>query len=140
MYVLFRVISVNIHGPNGILRVLALCDEGSTVTLVEDESASQLVLTGPSETLRIQWTNDSVSRQEDSKGINVDISAARENSKIFSIKGVHTVENSSFPSQTIDLSLGREHEHLQNVPIDSFFKENPSIDQGNINLLVPVKT
>ncbi|XP_072947702.1 uncharacterized protein [Epargyreus clarus] len=85
-------------GPRGEIRTHALLDEGSTVTLIDEELASHLTSGGPNQPLNIRGINEQ--RRIDSKAVKIQI------------KGLHEHEAYSETARTVKgLQL-----HHQRVP------------------------
>ncbi|XP_072933031.1 uncharacterized protein [Epargyreus clarus] len=85
-------------GPRGEIRTHALLDEGSTVTLIDEELASHLTSGGPNQPLNIRGINEQ--RRIDSKAVKIQI------------KGLHEHEAYSVTARTVKgLQL-----HHQRVP------------------------
>jgi hypothetical protein len=138
--VLLRQIKVRLYGEHGVMETVALCDEASTISLIDKAVANHLGLKGTSEPLCIQWTNDIVSRHERSTKIDLRISGVAAEARKFTMKNVRTVENLSLPRQQISRSDWTRHPHLRDLPI-SEFDEQPMIliGQDNIHLTVARK-
>lgn len=136
--VILRMIPVQLYGPAGVISVLALCDEASTVTLLDAKIAERLGLTGPSETLCLQWTNDEVSIQQTSLRMDVQISKPDEENNKFIMRGVRTIKNMSLPTQNVNMSDLRKYRHLKGLPISDIRNEKPLllIGQDNANLII----
>ncbi|XP_072935181.1 uncharacterized protein [Epargyreus clarus] len=82
------------RGPRGEIRTHALLDEGSTVTLIDEELASQLTSGGPNQPLNIRGINEQ--RRIDSKAVKIQI------------KGLHEHEAYSVTART--LRAGKKNE------------------------------
>lgn len=114
--VFLRIIPVKISGPNGEISTSALCDEASTVTLIDKSLTTQLGIKGPTQPLCVQWTNNIIKEEEESQKVNVTISEDCEDGKSFVMKQVRTVEELSLPRQTFDAEeILRKYEYLSVV-------------------------
>ncbi|XP_074039501.1 uncharacterized protein [Leptinotarsa decemlineata] len=135
--ILLRVIRIKLYGPRGIVPILALCDEASTVTLLDAEVAETLGLTGTKESLCLQWTNENVMVEENSVRLDVTVSKI-DDSRMFTMKRVRTVTHMSLPEQHINISDWKKFSHLKGVPIKYIDHEKPSllIGQDNIHLIL----
>ncbi|XP_044766733.1 uncharacterized protein LOC123322778 [Coccinella septempunctata] len=133
--VLLRFVPLKIHGRNGTLKIYALCDEGSTVTLLHDKIADQIGILGEKQPLCLQWTNDDVIKEENSTRLDINISRI-DNDDTFLLRGVRTVSNLSLPEQSFNL---HDHQYLEGIPIESYTKVKPVmiIGQDNIDLIIP---
>ncbi|XP_044753725.1 uncharacterized protein LOC123313086 [Coccinella septempunctata] len=129
---------ITIYGPIRKLNIFALCDEGSTVTLLHSEIAEKAGLSGESETLHLQWTNDDVITEEDSMKLDFNISKIDSGENKFPVYGVRTIKDLSLPSQSLILE---EYPHLNGLPIHNYQNQKPSmiIGQDNIKLIIPEK-
>lgn len=75
------------YGPLGLVPILALCDEASTVTLLDAEVVKTPWLTGTEESLCLQLANENILIQEDTLRSDVKVSKI-DNSKIFRMTNV----------------------------------------------------
>lgn len=139
---MLRVIPVMLSGPNGTVKTAALCDEASTITLIESSVASAIGITGPVNPLCYQWTNNVTRHEEESQTINISISEDAENvEKTYLLKNVRTVSELSLPQQNFDVDeILRQNKHLTTVPdIEKHGHLRPTILIGhdNYGLIVP---
>lgn len=96
--ILLKTCRVKLSGPRGELVTDALLDEGSTVTLIDEELANQLTNGGPSQPLNIRGINEQ--KKIDSKAVKI------------GIKGLHEQEAYEITARTIQgLEL-----HTQRIP------------------------
>ena len=91
--VLLRMIPVYLEGPKGKTKILAMCDEGSTVSLLDQDISDKLGLIGKNEPLCLQWTNEITTSEENSQKIDFLISSTNQKGKVFTIKNVRTVKD-----------------------------------------------
>ncbi|XP_074034150.1 uncharacterized protein [Leptinotarsa decemlineata] len=135
--ILLRVIRIKLYSPRGVVPFLALCDEASTVTLLDAEVAEKLGLTGTKESLCLQWTNENVMVEENSVRLDVTVSKI-DDSRMFNMKRVRTVTHMSLPEQHINISDWKKFSYLKGVPIKDIDHEKPSllIGQDNIHLIL----
>ncbi|KAG5885489.1 hypothetical protein JTB14_017212 [Gonioctena quinquepunctata] len=134
------MVKVKLYGKNTVLETVALCDEASSVTLVDKSIANRLELDGTPQPLCIQWTNNLSSRHEDSSCLKFKISGVFSGAKIFSMKNVRTVKNVALPVQEIRRSDWERYSHLEGIPFHEI-SERPMIllGQDNIHLTVARK-
>ncbi|KAJ8723754.1 hypothetical protein PYW07_007734 [Mythimna separata] len=85
-----KIIPVDLYGPKGQVRVLALLDEGSTVTLLDAAVAEKIGVEGKQEELTIETIGGKILRKDSSKKIE------------FKIKGAHRREKRTIIARTID--------------------------------------
>lgn len=137
----FRVVPVKLYGKGGPVRTLALLDDGSSATLVEEALATELGLSGPRSSLEMQWMNGRCVT-EMSQRISLVISGIREEHKQYEMSHVGTVGYMDLPRQTIQMDeLLRLNPDLDNLPIDEYEAERPRILIGNKHeyLIVPTR-
>lgn len=115
---MLRVIPVMLTGPKGTVRTAALCDEASTITMIESSVANAIGISGPVTPLCYQWTNNVTRHEEESQTINISICEDVENSeKTFTLKNVRTVGDLSLPPQNFNADeILRLNQHLVSVP------------------------
>ncbi|XP_037932729.1 uncharacterized protein LOC119667505 [Teleopsis dalmanni] len=88
-----RILPVTLYGTKRTINTYALMDDGSTLTLIEASLADELGNDGIQDALCINWTGN-ISRQENnSKRLNLQISANAPQAKKFPLKNVRTVSN-----------------------------------------------
>lgn len=107
---LLRIVPVRLYGKNGAISTYGLFDDGSTITMIDESLATELGLDGPSQKLCIQWTNE-MTHTENSKFVNVGISADHENAKKFNMQNVRTVTTMSLPKQTVSVADWQQYPH-----------------------------
>ncbi|XP_044761992.1 uncharacterized protein LOC123319195 [Coccinella septempunctata] len=135
--ILLRMIKVRLYGKNDFLETIALCDEASTVTLIDKSIVDHLEIEGNVESLCIQWTNNMTSCYEDSHRLDLDISGIHENAKRFTMKNVRSVENLSLPVQVIKETDWKKYPHLQAIPFNEI-QGRPMILLGQDNIRLTV--
>lgn len=79
---------LKLYGKTKVLDTYAFLDEGSSLTMLEDEIADQLELTGTPESLCLKWTADTVRVEPKSKRVSLKLSAAASNGQRYKIKDV----------------------------------------------------
>lgn len=139
---MLRVIPVMLSGPKGTVRTAALCDEASTITLIESSVASAIGISGPVNPLCYQWTNNVTRHEGESQTINISISEDAENvGKTYTLKNVRTVGDLSLPRQNFDVDeILLQNKHLVTVPdIQKHGHLHPTILIGHdhYGLIVP---
>ncbi|KAG5868266.1 hypothetical protein JTB14_028505 [Gonioctena quinquepunctata] len=72
--VLLRMVNVRLFSSNKIIHAVALCDEASSVTLIDHSLIEELNIEGKSQPLCVQWTKQVTARHEDSVCINLTVS------------------------------------------------------------------
>lgn len=111
--VLLKMMPVKISGPYGSLDVVALCDEGSTLTLLDNSIAVTISLTGEEKPLCFKWTGGIFRTEPNSKIVTAEVSGR--NGNTFKMENVRTVKNIELPSQQTDLeNLISRYPNLRN--------------------------
>lgn len=114
---LFRTLPVVLHSRGVQVKTYAMFDEAASVTLLDEELAQQLQLTGKQEPLRLQWYGAD-EKAEPSRRVSVEISAANLFAKRYALDNVRTVNNITLPTHNVDVTqLTEVHQHLRNLPI-----------------------
>lgn len=85
-----KIVPVHLYGPKGQVRVLALLDEGSTVTLLDEAIAETIGAEGSREALSIETVGGRVIRKDGSQKIQL------------KIRGAHRRDKKSITVRTID--------------------------------------
>ncbi|XP_055633078.1 uncharacterized protein LOC129773493 [Toxorhynchites rutilus septentrionalis] len=124
---LFRLLPVTIHGEKTSIDTFAFLDDGSELTLIDDELVRQLELSGPIVPLCMQWTGNVTRSEMNSKLIQLKISA-RGSSKLFPLKDVHTVADLDLPSQTLEFDkMQNAYPHLKGIPMQNYCNAKPRL-------------
>lgn len=99
--VLFRYLPVVLSGPQGSIHTYAFLDEGSHLSLIDQELADQLKLKGATIPLCLRWTGRTQRCERDSQSVTIDISGTSRAAKNYQLAGVRTVEELLLPHQTL---------------------------------------
>ena len=136
--VLLRVLPVTLSGPTGTIDTFGLCDEASTVTMVDEDLANQLGARGPVEPLTLRWTDDTTLRENHSRYVTLDIRGG-EPGEFFEMCG-RTSARLNLPVQTMNISaMKRRWQHLEGIPLTSATqacKPRILIGQDNAHLTI----
>lgn len=138
---IFKILPVILHGKEGTIEAYAFLDDGSSLTLMENELADKLGLIGEPDPLCLVWTSNVTRQEPESKRVALDISSIR-NDRRYQIKDVRTVNKLVLPVQTLDVKdLSNQFKHLRDLPIDGYEKAAPKILIGlnNAHLTVTQK-
>lgn len=100
--VLLKILPVVISKGKRYVQTFALLDDASTVTLIDEDLAVQLDLDGPKHSLCIQWTNNQVNQQTDSRVVSCNVQS-RVNGNNFQIRHARTIKGLSLPTQTVNM-------------------------------------
>jgi len=128
---LFRILSVTLYGAGRQVDTYALLDEGSSVTMIDDELRRDLGVRGEHRQLNIQWFGGRASR-EPSNVVSLEISGAGKPTR-HALRNVYSVSSLSLPMQT----LGRRD--VQGVHKGARLPMKPfGLDHGHLGL--PLRT
>lgn len=138
---IFRIIPVVLYGKATHIETFAFLDEGSDVTLLDEEIADLLGLEGEQKGLCLKWTSNVTRDEANSRQINMEITGAG-GGRRFPLMNVRTVGRLELPLQTLDyVQLAKQFPHLQNLPIRSYKNASPRLLIGlsNLQLAIPLK-
>ncbi|XP_055590063.1 uncharacterized protein LOC129742216 [Uranotaenia lowii] len=140
--VLFRIMPVTLYSSEKQVHALALIDEGSSVTLIDNDLANQLGAEGEREPLQMSWANGINSTENESLKLNLKISGRGSTHK-YNLLDARTVKNLDLPMQELSKSeLERKYKHIQDVTIPSYSVSAPKLLIGinNIHLIAPLQS
>ncbi|XP_058811010.1 uncharacterized protein LOC131675893 [Topomyia yanbarensis] len=140
--VIFRMVPVTIHAGSTMLDALAFLDEGSSVTLIEDDIVTQLKISGEAEPLVVTWTGNVKRYENQSKKVNLTVSA-RDAAEKLPLLNVRTVTQLDLPKQRIKFQEIAEHyPHLRDIPVKDYTLEEPKLMIGldNVHLFAPIES
>lgn len=140
--VMLRILPVTLHNGEKSIEALALLDDGSTISLLDDEIAQQLGLHGPNEDLCLTWTSNQARIEKGSMKTSVHISGS--DGEKYLIKKLFTVESLSLPVQSLSAeSIKKRFPHLANVPLSSYGPSTPriliGIDQPRLGATLKIR-
>lgn len=139
--VLFRIIPVSLYGSAGRVDTFAFLDEGSQLTLNENNLVTQLGLKGTLYPLCLRWTGNTSRREKNSKIVTVTISGSGLNQR-FQLSSARTVESLNLPVQSFNYNeAAAKHPYLKHIPIESYEKAVSRILIGldDLRLAIPLK-
>ncbi|XP_062557226.1 uncharacterized protein LOC134222097 [Armigeres subalbatus] len=126
--ILFRYVPVILHGERGSIRTYAFLDDGSDLTLLDEELADELELGGEVRSLCLHWTGGTQRRETMSRIIKFGIAGVHSGAKTFTVSAARTVNELLLPYQTMDIEeLCSLHSHLKGLPIVSYHNIRPRI-------------
>ncbi|XP_070134695.1 uncharacterized protein [Drosophila bipectinata] len=96
---LFRILPVTLYGAGRQVDTYALLDEGSSVTMIDDELRRDLGVQGERRQLNIQWFGGRASR-EPTNVVSLEISGAGKPTR-HPLRNVYAVSSLSLPMQTL---------------------------------------
>ncbi|XP_055644239.1 uncharacterized protein LOC129780226 [Toxorhynchites rutilus septentrionalis] len=138
---LFRIIPVTVYGKDGSLNTFAFLDEGSDLTLVENDLATTLGVNGTPHPLCLRWTGDTSRIENDSRQITIEIAGIGQ-TKLHKLVNARTVNNLGLPRQSFQMKEAvRLYPHLKGIPVSSYQNVKPKILIGidNLRLALPLK-
>ncbi|KAG5897899.1 hypothetical protein JTB14_017754 [Gonioctena quinquepunctata] len=89
--VLLKIVPVTLEGPNGTIETCALCDEASTITIIEEEIAKVLGCVVEKGPLTMKWTDDTIKKENGSRKVSAQIKGKHENKQI-TIRNARTMK------------------------------------------------
>ncbi|XP_062565705.1 uncharacterized protein LOC134227988 [Armigeres subalbatus] len=121
-----RYLPVTLFG-NGIqLKCHAFLDDGSELTLIDQQLAEELRLSGTIHPLCLKWTGGTHRYESDSQS--VELVVAGRGGKRLLLQDVRTVEELQLPFQSLDMTqLTKQHRYLQGLPVESYTNVRPRI-------------
>ncbi|XP_034836304.1 uncharacterized protein [Maniola hyperantus] len=132
-----KIVPVELHGPKGSTRVTALLDEGSTVTLLLEEVASQIGATGPKGSLQIEGISGHQIRTEQSSQCKLRIRGLC--SRNYENLQAHTINQLNLRPQSVTKKDIEDCPHLRDIEDQLIYDGSPPtllIGQDNWHLIV----
>lgn len=127
--VFYQIVPITLINGNNKVETFAFLDSGSSVSLINADTAEQLQVKGVFKPMTLAWTNGDT--QEDSKSMSVQISIKSSNNNRFNIKDLRTIENLKLPTQSLDINcLRKQFSYLKNVQLESYENATPTILLG----------
>ncbi|XP_055590943.1 uncharacterized protein LOC129743023 [Uranotaenia lowii] len=124
--VLFRYVPVVVHGNGIVIQCYAFLDDGSSLTLMDQDLADELNLKGELRPLGLKWTGGTYRTEDNSQIVSLDVSGLK--GKRYHLEDVRTVEELQLPSQTLDVTqLQRDNPYLRGIPVDSYTDVRPRL-------------
>lgn len=130
------VLSTSIGGEE--IETFALLDEGSTITIVDEEIAQQLNIDGPTDPMWVRGISGTELKYQKSKRIDLKIRGKFENQS-YDLRDARTVRNLNFTSQRVSRSDVDDCPHLQGIREELVYEEaRPKllIGQDNWELII----
>lgn len=120
--------------------VFAFMDEGSSLTMMDEDLLDRLGDDGDKIPLCLRWTGGTCRDEPDSRKISIKIRKGL-GAPMFNLQDVRTVKNLRLLAQSLDVhELKDKYEHLRGLPIESYNEATPKILIGidNYDLSVPI--
>ncbi|XP_075157703.1 uncharacterized protein LOC142230970 [Haematobia irritans] len=136
---LFKFLPVTLKGPKGTQQIMAFIDDGSKVSLLEEDVAKELGFHGPKNNLTLGWIGGRKSI-ETSMTINLEIGGTSERGNCFQMRNVRTTSNLKLPPQSLQLDkFKKRFPQLQKVFIEDYVGVTPKLLIGlpHIKLVRP---
>ncbi|XP_062553818.1 uncharacterized protein LOC134219136 [Armigeres subalbatus] len=121
-----RYLPVTLFGNGVNLKCHAFLDDGSELTLIDQQLAEELRLSGTIRPLCLKWTGGTHRYESDSQSVELEI-AGKEGKRLL-LQDVRTVEELQLPFQSLDMTqLTEKHRYLQGLPVESYTNVRPRI-------------
>ncbi|XP_055844833.1 uncharacterized protein LOC129911149 [Episyrphus balteatus] len=140
--ILFRVVPVVLYSRSNKIYTFAFLDDGSSLSLIDEDIARELKLKGTPRPLCLQWTGNTHRYEDNSEIISLQISGTAPKAERFTIADVHTVKKLQLPEQSVDfVRLQQQYKHLSGLPIESYERATPRLLIGlnNSKLSLPLR-
>lgn len=125
---LFRYIPVIVYGEKSSVHTFAFLDDGSELTLLDNDLANELGLTGSEVPLNLRWTGGTERCEKESRITRLAITGVQDRAKQFTLDEVRTVKELQLPHQSLDMDEMKErYPHLRGLPIKSYERVRPRI-------------
>lgn len=140
--VIFRTIPITLYYGQTAVDSVAFLDEGASTTLTERALADQLDAKGTPEPLVVMWTANIKRHENDSRRIDLSISARHSTAK-YPLTSVRTVNELVLPQQRAQFGkITRRYDHLRDIPFVEHHMDVPRILIGldNLHLFAPLES
>ncbi|XP_073821377.1 uncharacterized protein [Musca autumnalis] len=131
---LFKVVPIKLYGPSGYLKAYAMFDEGSSISLIDENTARLLGLKGKYSDLTLQWYGEKVVKEKSFR-VSCQIEGTHDKAVRYELKNVHTVNELRLPVQSFSKS---EHPGLASLPVEEYVDATPVILLGLDNAFLGV--
>ncbi|XP_055615070.1 uncharacterized protein LOC129761373 [Toxorhynchites rutilus septentrionalis] len=123
---LFRYLPVTLFGSSKQVECYAFLDDGSELTLLDEQIACDLELSGESKPLCLRWTGGTHRFEEKSRKVDVGISGSK--GERFDLTDVRTVDALELPLQSLNVDeLKAKYKHLEWIQVESYNLVRPRI-------------
>ena len=136
-----KILPVKLCGPAVSIFTYALIDDGSTVSLIDERIADQIVITGERTRLSLKGISGDDGIVYLSKRVSCQIQGIPEGPK-YVLQDVFTILNLRLPRQTITLKDTRSHPHLRDINLATYENVQPTLllGQDNVDLIVVLES
>lgn len=135
-----KILPVQVNGPKGSVNTFALMDDGSTVTLVDDDVAASVGATGPSDPLKLETINEMKAAESASRRVTIGLKGKN---KCEETVQARTIRNLQVSSQRVPQELVERCPHLSDIKDHLAYanaKPRILIGQDNWHLLITEET
>ncbi|CAK1549334.1 unnamed protein product [Leptosia nina] len=130
---LLKMIQVEVCGPKGNKKVMALLDEGSTVTLLHEKIADAIGARGSQEELTVDTVGGGQLQHQKSMKIDLELRGIKQHSR-GKLKEVRTVKELNLTPQHLDKRRLKRYKHLSKIIDDVYYEaEKPMLLIGQDN-------
>ncbi|KAJ8715770.1 hypothetical protein PYW07_010252 [Mythimna separata] len=133
-----KIVPVEVFGSHGSKKILALMDEGSTVSLLDEKVAQEIGVQGTTEELVIETVGGQLIKKKDSQTLDLTVKGIHQGRRK-TLKRVRTVDNLKLAPQFLEKKRIEDCPHLKKIA-DSLHYEGESpqllIGQDNWELIV----
>ncbi|CAG4942377.1 unnamed protein product [Colias eurytheme] len=132
-----KMLEVEVFGPKGSEKIIALLDEGSTVTLLDSAVANRIGASGAKTKLVIQTVGGGNIVNSDTQVIKLKVKGMH-NKKVQRLNQVHTVDNLKLAPQFLDKQRIKQFRHLREFTTQLYYEAQAPmmlIGQDNWQLL-----
>ncbi|XP_039147385.1 uncharacterized protein LOC120284347 isoform X2 [Drosophila simulans] len=135
-----RILPVTLYGRNKQVDPYALLDEGSSVTLIDDDIIQSLNLKGGSRQLNVQWFGGK-SVREHTTVVSLQISGTGKSMR-HDLRNVFAVSNLNLPMQSLRREDVKARKENARLPVKPYFDATPRILIGlnHAHLCIPLRT
>ena len=124
--VYYQIIPVKLINGNQQIETYAFLDAGSSLTLINEDTANQLKLVGREDPLTLKWTQDISREESNSRRVNLHIKGTSD--KTFTLKNVRTVKDLQLPIQILNVDeLVKQYKHLDGIFVEGYQQAQPTI-------------
>lgn len=125
--ILFRTVPVILYGDNTQITTFAVFDEGSAITMLDAELASELQLEGETQTIAIQCCGGKP-QSKLTRNVSLMISGIAQSPRKYTLQDVQTFDKIVLPNQNTDVDeLKRKYEHLRDATLPDLRNAKPKI-------------
>lgn len=121
---------MRLTGPSSHVETYALLDEGSTISLIDEDIAERIGATGPQFTLALKVVGTPEAIESRSRRVALEISGPF---RTHSLTNVHAVPNLALPAQTITARTITRYPHLTGLGVACYVDAVPTILVGQDN-------